>query len=185
MRATELIRGFEPEDEVERGLAEEPEMLAGLEWGRPRRGHPEGPVAAHVADLLKRIDRRGIGGERRRELRFMALVHDSFKYLVAEGMPRVGENHHAMRARRFAERYTDDEALLTAIELHDRPYQIWKRCRHKGRLDERAFNEMMRRVEDPELFLAFVEVDGSTEGKESEPVTWFREELARRGCLTA
>jgi hypothetical protein len=185
VRASELIPGFQPEDEVERALTQEPELIAGLAWGKPRRGHPEGSVGAHVGDLLARIDADRVTGSRRRELRFMALVHDSFKYRVAQGRPRVGENHHAMRARRFAERYTEDEAVLTAIELHDRPYQIWKRCRRRGQLDERAFEAMMERIPDPELFLAFVEVDGSTEGKQSEPVTWFRDELARRGSLTA
>jgi hypothetical protein len=31
----------------------------------------------------------------------------------------TGENHHAMIARRFAERYVDDPKLLDVIELHD------------------------------------------------------------------
>ncbi len=185
MRAGELIPGFEPEDERERAVSEDPELLKGLAWGAPRAGHPEGSVAAHVHDLLERIDESGETGDRRRELRFMALVHDSFKYRVVEALPRMGENHHAMRARRFAERFTDDEALLTALELHDRPYQIWKRCRRKGHLDEHAFSKMMRRLPDRELFLAFVEVDGSTEGKRPEPVRWFREELARRGAAAS
>ena len=34
-----------------------------------------------------------------------------------------------MRARRFAERYTDDERLLATIELHDRPYNLWRKAR--------------------------------------------------------
>jgi hypothetical protein len=184
VRAAELIPGFDPEDERERAVTEDPELLAGLAWGKPRSGHPEGRVGAHVADLLGRIDARGEAGERRRELRFLALVHDSFKYRVAQGLPRVGENHHAMRARRFAERYTDVESLLSALELHDRPYQIWRRCRRRGQLDEPAFARMMERLPDPELFLAFVEVDGSTEGKRAEPVRWFRGELERRGSLS-
>ena len=40
---------------------------------------------------------------------------------------------------------------------------------------------MLERVKDPGLFLRFVELDGSTEGKNPEPVAWFREELRRRG----
>jgi hypothetical protein len=55
-------------------------LLRGLAWGRPRRGHPEGSVGAHVADLLATIERWGEAGERRAELRFIALVHDSLKF---------------------------------------------------------------------------------------------------------
>jgi hypothetical protein len=140
-------------------------------------------VGAHVADLLATIDRWDESGPERSDLRFLALVHDSLKREVNNLRSKTGENHHAMRARRLAERYTDDERLLVAIELHDRPYAIWRRMRRKGRLDERAFSEMLDRVPDPRLFLRFVELDGSTEGKNPEPVRWFREELGRRGLL--
>ena len=91
-----------------------------------------------MADLLRVIDAAGETGDRRAELRFAALVHDSFKGDVRWFLPKSGANHHAMRARRFAERYTDDERLLATIELHDRPYAIWKKMRRTGRLDEGA-----------------------------------------------
>jgi hypothetical protein len=178
--AAELIPGFAPENELERAVASDPELLRGLAWGRPRPGHPEGRVGAHVADLLERIDARGEPEPRRSELRLIALVHDSFKHEVRERLPRTGRNHHAMRARRFAERYIDDERLLSVIELHDRPYAIWRRMRRTGRLDERALRRMMERVPDLDLFVAFVELDGSTEGKDFEPIRWLHAILAER-----
>jgi hypothetical protein len=177
VRAEELIAGFEPENELERRVAQDPELLAGLAWGKPRRAHPEGSIAAHVADLLARIDDEGIQGEQRAQLRFITLVHDAFKDKVQEWRPRKGENHHAMRARRFAERYTDDERLLTTIELHDRPYGIWRKMRRTGRFDRSALEQVMERLPDPDLFMCFVELDGSTEGKNPEPVQWFRDHL--------
>jgi len=183
--ATELIPGFRPETDLEREVVADPELLEGLAWGAPRAGHPEGPVGMHVSHLLEAIDEAGEPAERRGLLRFIALVHDSFKYKVRDRLPRVGENHHAMRARRFAERFTDDERVLATIELHDRPYALWRKLGRKGKLDERAFRRMMRRIEDPELFLRFIELDGSTEGKRSEPIEWFRRELAERGILDA
>jgi hypothetical protein len=133
--------------------------------------------------LLEALDESGETGERRELLRFMALVHDAFKSQVRERLPRVGENHHAMRARRFAERFTDDERILAAIQYHDRPYALWRKMRRRGKLDERGFQRMLRRVPDQELFLRFIELDGSTEGKRPEPIQWFREELQRRGVL--
>ena len=179
----ELIAGFEPESALEREVAADPELVAGLAWGQPRPGHPEGAVAVHVHDLLATIDADGTDGELRRDLRFLALVHDSFKYRVQEWRPKTGGNHHAARARHFAERFTGDERLLTTLELHDRPYNLWKKMQRKGSLDEKAFAEMLGRIPDPELFLRFIELDGSTEGKNPEPIEWFRDELRRRGVL--
>jgi HD domain-containing protein len=136
-------------------------------------------VGAHVADLLQTLDRWGEKGERRAELRLLALVHDSMKYRVRNWLPKVGENHHAMRARRFAERYTDDERLLATIEHHDRPYALWRKLQRTGRTDENALRSMIERIPDPELFARFVELDGSTEGKNPEPIVWLREQLRR------
>src|SRR3954453_1726184 len=175
----ELIPGFRPENDLERRVTQDPDLLRGLAWGKPRKGHPEGSIGAHVADLLERLDRERVAGQERADLRFLALVHDSFKNQVQEWRPRTGENHHAMRARRFAERYVADERLLSTIELHDRPYGIWRKMRRTGRLDEGALKTLLERIVDPELFIRFVELDGSTEGKNPEPVRWFKDELRR------
>jgi hypothetical protein len=177
------VPGFSAETDLERAVAADPVLQEGLAWGKPRRGHPEGTVGAHAADLLETIDRWGEAGRRREELRFIALVHDSLKYQVQSWRPKTGENHHATRARRFAERYTDDERLLATIEQHDRPYNLWRKARRRGRLDEAAFDEMLDRIADLDLFLRFVELDGSTEGKSREPIEWLKAELARRGVF--
>ena len=164
-------------------MLEDPVLREGLAWGKPRRGHPEGTVGAHVADLFETIDGWGETGRRREELRFLALVHDSLKYRVNNWLPRTGENHHATRARRFAERYTSDERLLAAIEQHDRPYSIWRKARRRGRPNDHALDEMIERIPDLDLFLRFVELYGSTEGKNHEPIRWLKSELAERGLL--
>ena len=180
MSAEELIPGFRPENELERAVTADERLVEGMAWGEPRSGHPEGRVGAHVGDLLRTLDGWDEPAERRSLLRFVAIVHDAFKNRVRNYLPRTGENHHAMRARRFAEGFTDDERLLATIELHDRPYQIWRRMRRKGSLDRSAFEEMLARVPDRELFLRFIELDGSTDGKNPEPIRWFRDEMAAR-----
>ena len=177
----ELVPGFQPEGELERALIADPQLREGLAWGRPRSGHPEGSVGAHVCDLLRTIDRWGETGQRRAELRFLALVHDSMKYRVRDWLPKTGENHHAMRARRFAERYTTDERLLATIEHHDRPYALWRRLRRTGRMNEKRLDRMLEAIPDIDLFIRFVELDGSTEGKRPGPVEWLEEEVRRRG----
>lgn len=175
--------GFHAETPLEVTLSHQPELLAGLEWGKPRPSHPEGPVGIHVGDLLEQIDARGEPRSRHVALRAIALVHDSFKYKVNNLLPRTGENHHAMRARRFMERFTTDDRILTAVELHDRPYHTWKRLNRTGRYDEARFEEMLERIPDHELFLTFVEVDGASEAKNPEPIRWFRDQLRKRDLV--
>src|SRR4051794_20338005 len=152
----ELVPGFRPENELERRVYDDPELRAGLAWGKPRRGHPEGTVGAHVADLLRSIDEWGETGQRRSGLRFVALVHDSMTFRGRDWMPKTGETPHALRARRFAERYPPDERLLGTIEQHDRPYGLWRKMRRKGRLDEAGFARMLERIPDLALFVRFV-----------------------------
>jgi hypothetical protein len=175
------VPGFRPENELERALMSDAEVLEGLAWGKPRRGHPEGSVGEHAADLLATVDRWGERGERRAELRFIALVHDAFKFRVHDWRPKTGDNHHAARARRHAERYTHDERVLATIEQHDRPYSLWRKLRRTGRPDESAFDRMVERIPDLDLFVRFVELDGSTEGKHPGPIEWLKHELRRRG----
>jgi hypothetical protein len=163
-------------------LSRDPVLLEGLAWGEPREGHPEGDVGEHVSHLLGTIERWRVSEPLRSELRLLALLHDALKYRVQPWKPKTGENHHAARARRFAERYTDDERLLAAIEHHDRPYAIWRRVKRTGKPQDEAVDEMLARIPDPELFLGFVELDGSTEGKNPEPIRWLKDELARRGA---
>lgn len=181
--AAELVPGFRPESDLERRVARDLQLLEGLAWGKPRAGHPEGTIGAHVADLLETVDRWGETGRRRADLRFLALVHDAMKFQVKNWMPKTGENHHAMRARRVAERYTEDERLLAVIELHDRPYAIWRRQRRGRTVDPSAFDRMVERIPDLRLFLRFVELDGSTEGKDPEPIRWLEDQLRRRRLL--
>jgi hypothetical protein len=179
--ATDLVRGFVPETELERAVSADPRLLEGLAWGRPRKGHPEGEVGNHVSDLLRTIDDWGETGERRADLRFIALVHDAFKHAVSPLRPKTGENHHAMRARRFAEGYTDDKRLLATIELHDKPYHLWRRRRRTGHVSQGRVDAMFERIPDLPLFVRFVELDGSTEGKRRDPLEWLAVELRRRG----
>ena len=156
-------------------MSADPRLLEGLAWGRPRKGHPEGAVGNHVADLLATIDAWGETGGRARTCASSRSCTTRFKYAVSALRPKTGENHHAMRARRFAEGYTDDERLLATIELHDRPYHLWRRKRRTGQRDGSQGGRDARPASRTcALFLRFVELDGSTEGKRPEPVEWLR-----------
>jgi hypothetical protein len=174
--AVRMVAVITPETELERALLADPKLRAGLDWGAPRSGHPEGRVADHVAAMLSAI---AADDPLRSDLRFLALAHDSFKARVRPHEPWSPDNDHATLARRFAERYTSDERLLTTLELHDEPYWIW---RHAD-APEQALQSLLERLPDPELFARFVELDAANEGKDLTFLWWFRRELAIAGRL--
>ncbi len=170
MTIEQLIPGFRPETALERTLASDPALLRGLAWGRPRPGHPEGSVGSHVAEILAAITEPP--GRRRAELRFLALVHDACKHRVRHDAACSPDNDHAVLARRFAARHTADAGLLDALELHDEPYRIWRSGARGGHATLEA---LLGRFPDLPLFLRFVELDGSTRGKDPRPLAWLRD----------
>jgi hypothetical protein len=165
-----------PETERERALLADPRLRAGLEWGAPRSGHPEGRVSDHAAAILDAIAPED---PLRSDLRFLAITHDAFKADVRPHEPWSPDNDHAMLARRFAQHYTADERLLSTLELHDEPYWIW---RHADAPDQ-ALQRLLKRVPDLELLARFVELDAANEGKDLSFLWWFRRQLAIAGRL--
>jgi hypothetical protein len=174
--AVHVMDSITPETDLERQLLADARLRAGLDWGAPRAGHSEGPVADHVAAILAAI---ATDDPLRSNLRFLALVHDSFKAEVRPHERWSADNDHAKLARRFAERYTSDERLLAALELHDEPYWIWR----NADAPEPSLRPLFERLPDPELFARFIELDAANEGKDLTFLWWFRRELAIAGRL--
>jgi hypothetical protein len=124
---------FQRETILEERICADVAWQQGVLWGEPRPGHSEGQVMYHIAEVLANIDHLARTDEERRDLRLIALIHDTFKYRVDPTKPRVGNNHHATIARQFAERYIDDAAILDIIELHDEAFNAWRLGASKGR----------------------------------------------------
>ncbi len=164
-----------PETPLEEAICADPAWRAGVEWGEPRSGHPEGTVIAHVADVLANVDRVAEGPADRERLRIATLVHDAFKSEVDRSLPKTGENHHGMRARRFAERYITDAELLDVIELHDEAYLAWRHGRRTGdwvEAEARARVLLDRLGESFAFFMRFYRADNETGGKTDEHRHW-------------
>lgn len=166
-----------PETETERLIMEDPEWVAGLTYGKPRRGHPEGAVSNHIPEVLRNVERVAVGMADRERLRIVALVHDNFKYQVDRTRDRTGENHHGWLARHFAERYVEDEDVLDVIELHDEAFLSWKKAVSNGKL-EAGTTRAIRLIErlGPErlpLYLRFFRADNETGDKIQDSVMWF------------
>jgi hypothetical protein len=175
MTVDQLVPGFVPETALERTLSSNPVLLCGFAWGRPRPGHPEGSVGRHVGHILSAITEPP--GRRRRELRFLALIHDTIKHRVRPEAGYSRDNDHAVLARRFAERYTRDRRLLDTLELHDAAYHIWRTRADQG---DARLAALLAAIPDLDLFLQFVELDGSTAGKDPVPLMWLHAAIAAR-----
>jgi len=167
---------LEPETELERRIMAEPRWQAGAHWGEPRPGHPEGTVLLHLVEVLANLDRFGLAPDVRRRLRLVALVHDAFKREVDRSRPRVGDNHHAVIARRFLAAFTDDEDVLEITELHDDAFNAWAVGHRHGRWAEAEARarELIRRLGGRlELYLVFYRADNATGDKRPESRCWF------------
>jgi hypothetical protein len=178
VRSGGLVPAFSARNELERALTSDPDVRRGLAFPVHGPGHPERLVGAHVAAILRNI---GADDELGPPLRFLALVHDSMKWAVRGDLSWSPDNDHAVLARRVAERHTSDPRLLQTIELHDEAYWIFK----SERDEPGAFNGLLARLPDVELYLRFVELDATTEGKDPTFLVWLRNELALRSLLPA
>ncbi len=175
---------FTLETPLEERICASEEWQQGAAWGQPRKGHPEGQVAAHIAEVLANVERHATSPEERANLRLITLIHDAFKYRVKIWLPTTGDNHHARIARRFAERYLEDQALLEIIELHDEAYNAYQMGERRDRwqdAEERALRLAQRLGASLSLYVRFYRCDNATGSKTPAPVVWFEELLRRRG----
>ncbi len=165
---------IKPESELEKKIIADAEFEAGMHFGKPRRGHPEGKVIFHIEEVLKNVDKYSTS-ENREKLRLIAILHDAFKYKVDKTKARNGENHHATIARRFAEKYLDDVEILEIIELHDEAYNAWSSGKKGNWFNalERAEKLIERLQTSVTLYIAFYRCDNETGNKGQENYLWF------------
>ena len=120
--------------------------------------------------------------ENRERLRLIALIHDTFKYKVDGYKPKTGENHHAMIARRFAEKYTTDIVVLEIIELHDEAYNAWQKGDRDNKWSqaESRANKLIARLDNidseaVDLYTIFYQCDNETGNKGQDNLEWFKD----------
>lgn len=177
-----------PETTLEQRIVSDPRWIAGASWGMPRPGHPEGEVRLHILEVLAALDRQKLEPNARAKLRLVALVHDTFKNEVDRRLPRSGENHHAVIARRFSEDLIDDLDVLEITELHDEAYNSWavgSRHGNWAKAEARA-NKLIERLGSRlTLYLAFYRADNAAGDKRAEPLIWFERLTSRQPTDTA
>ena len=168
-------------DVVER-ITTDARYLRNIEYGEPRSGHPEGKIKFHIAELeenLEKLVSRGISEEQYWKLKFLVHVHDTFKADATPDVPILNPNSHASLARRFAAEFTADEDLLNMVQLHDVNYALWKQFNATGSYDGNRFKNLLDTIQDWDLFLLFLIIDGNTKGKERSKLIWFIREVVK------
>ncbi|HFC01016.1 MAG TPA: HD domain-containing protein [Phaeodactylibacter sp.] len=171
-------RLLRPETTIENNLIQHPDFKAGLFWGKPRYGHPEGKVIYHIAEVLKNIDQLQINSHTRQQLRLVTFLHDTFKYKEDQNRPRDWSKHHGVLARQFAEKFIDDKTVLSIIEYHDEAFYSWRsqyvfNQKEKG---EARMKNLLQKVEDHlQTFYLFFKCDTQTGDKTPKPIIWFEE----------
>ncbi len=180
MAEKKLINILQPETPLEKRLMEHPEIIKGLLWGRPRRGHPEGEVYKHVREVLDNIELLEVEPVTREKLRVVAFTHDSFAHQEHRSLPRDWDRHHSKLARKFMENWIDDTVILDIIEFHDEVYHIWRFLHlynkpEKGKLRKEIF--LQRIGEHLPLYAMFFKCDTFTGDKDQGPLDWFEKEF--------
>lgn len=151
-----------------------------IEYGEPRPGHPEGRVKFHIADLesnLEHLREKGISDEDYWKLKFLIHVHDIFKAEAEPNVPLLHPRNHASLARKFAAEFTADADLLNMIQFHDQNYALWEDLLRDGSYDANKLQSMLDIIQDLDLFLTFIIIDGCTKGKDYSKLTWFINEV--------
>lgn len=169
---------LQPETDLEAQIIADPDFQAGLFWGKPRYGHPEGQIINHIPEVLANVDKLKISPEMRRKLRIITYVHDTFKHIEDKGTPRDWSKHHGVYARKFLEKYVDEPLLLTVTEMHDEAYYSWRLFalyNHPEKGQERLDNLLNKVGAELQLFYLFFKCDTQTGDKIQTPVRWFEE----------
>ncbi len=165
---------IKPETPLESMLVGTPEFQEGFNWGAPRFGHPEGKVGLHVREVLDNIHQLNADPVTYRQLRIIALAHDTFKNKEY----KLGKRwrHHGLLARDFMENYLPDEELLDIIELHDEAFYIWRMMALEKRpmeAHQRLENLLSRVGNNLRLYYLFYKCDTQTGDKVQAPLYWF------------
>lgn len=161
-------------------LTHDPRYLAHLDWGEAREGHPEGTIRAHIEELERNLDqlRPKLSEEECIKLKILIHTHDTFKSLAKPGVAITDDRSHASLARAFLAEFCNDADLLAMVQFHDEPYALWRQAESKnGPFNQVRFTGLLNAIQDWNLFLAFLLIDGCTEGKDRESLVWFFEQV--------
>jgi len=173
-------------------IVADPSDQANLDWGSPRKGHPEATIRAHIHELGSNLNALSpeLSDDEYWKLAILIHVHDIFKpdsHAMRTGSyapPILDPDSHASIARAFLAEFTDDVSMLATVQYHDEPFALYRQWQRKGRYNPVRFESLLTAIPDWDLFVAFLIIDGTTAGKSlaaqdeglssvTEPREWF------------
>jgi hypothetical protein len=176
----ELIKNIvKPENGIEIAIISDADFIEGAFYGKVRNGHPEGQIIYHIKEVLENINKFYADDENRKNLRLIAIVHDTFKHKVDQTKPKIGENHHGAIAAEFIHKYRHNTKLILIIALHDEAYNAWSQGGKHGNWykaksrAEKLINEL-NDFDCLNLYLKFFRCDNATGDKSNECYEWFK-----------
>ncbi len=158
------------------------EYKTGISWGKPRRGHPEATIGAHILELEENLSilKNDLSEEEFWKLKILIHVHDTFKGKALRGSSILDKNSHASLAADFLSKFIEDQDLINMVQYHDEGYALWKQYSNKGRYDFERFVSLANKIENWRLFLIFNIIDNTTVGKSNESLLWFFTEFHQK-----
>lgn len=160
----------------------DPRYREGTLYGKPRSGHAEGTVLAHLIDLDRNLARLShlVTEDEYWKLRILIHTHDTMKFWAKRDSPIEGNESHGTLARNFLAEFCTDVDLLQMTKYHDEGHAIWKQFEAKGRYNvERLRKNVVDGITDIGLFLIFTLIDGYTPSKDHSRIRWFVDEVTK------
>jgi hypothetical protein len=167
-------------------ITADPRYQANIQYGKPRRGHAEGSVSAHIRDLdlnLEELVRRGLvpaEGPAYWKLKVLIHVHDTFKAEATKDSPILDPRSHASLAREYLHGFTHDDDMLRITQFHDIGFAVYQKMQATGRFDEAKLMTGLEGIGNMDLFLLFAIIDACTPSKGRRMIRWFVEEVNKR-----
>jgi hypothetical protein len=158
-----------------KNLVQDSRYQANLDWGKPRPGHPEGTIRAHIAELEENLEQLSpkLCDQQYWQLKILIHTHDTFKANAEPNVPISHPHSHSSLARAFLSEYCEDPELLAIVQCHDEPYALYIQFEIKHKPNQERFERLLHAIQDWDLFLAFNIIDNSTAGKSPKPLHWF------------
>lgn len=170
-------------------VVDDPRYQRNLDWGKPRSGHPEGTVRAHIAEIELNLEQLSpkLNDDEVWKLKLLIHTHDSFKADAKKEVAISDPNSHASLARSFLAEFCDDADLLAMVQYHDEPYALWRQVQSKGSCNPVRMQALLAAIKDWNLFLAFNIIDACTKGKSRDAIKWLFAEVGDKveSCFTA
>lgn len=156
----------------------------GITYGKPRQGHSEGTVKAHIEELDQNLAkaRPFISKEDFWKLEILIHVHDTFKYWAKRDSAIEDPESHASLARKFLAEFTDDQEMLDMVQYHDESFALSRQFEQKRKYNVERLKVLIARIKTLDLFLIFTVIDTYTAGKMHDAkwrIRWFYDEVRK------